>query len=217
MILDLKYYLCICIETYSRDFHGSVVLTLICGEFLILFNFSLFFLDFLWFFEILFSILQWWQAAPKKPINISWTLALVNPQSSQWDAKQSHGKTPPAWISPQDCGGNQMSEKIITRGSFPGVSSPVLPKAKWSNSGGIPGCKATMSISSANNWIMLELILFSPVKTDHVLCSEYRLFVRRDNSVNFVVKCCVLFWILVVYWTKWACANGMQAQSFLSA
>ena len=82
------------------------------------------FLDFLWFFEILFSILLWWQAAPKKPINISWTLALVNPQSSQWDAKQSHGKTPPAWISPQDCGGNQMSEKIITRGSFPGVSSP---------------------------------------------------------------------------------------------
>ena len=48
MISDLKYYLCICIETYSRDFHGSVVLTLICGEFLILFNFFCF----SWFFTI---------------------------------------------------------------------------------------------------------------------------------------------------------------------
>ena len=54
-------------------------------------------------------------------------------------------------------------------------------KYKWSNSGGIPGCKATMSISSANNWIMLELILFSPVKTDHVLCSEYTVCSTRQQ------------------------------------
>jgi hypothetical protein len=52
------FCICICLETYSVDFHGFVVLTLICGEFLTLFNFSIF-LDFLRFFEILFSFCQW--------------------------------------------------------------------------------------------------------------------------------------------------------------
>ena len=50
-----EIYLCICIETYSGDFHGSVVLTLICGEFLILFNFFCFFLIFYDFLRYFFQ------------------------------------------------------------------------------------------------------------------------------------------------------------------
>ena len=54
MISDLKY-ICICIETYSGDFYGSMVLTLICGEFLILFNFFYFSWFLRYFWDIVFN------------------------------------------------------------------------------------------------------------------------------------------------------------------
>ena len=132
MISDLKYYLCICIETYSRDFHGSVVLTLICGEFLILFNFFCFFLI---FYDFLRYCFQFFNGDKQHQRNqstsaellLSWILSPHNGMPNSLT-----GELPPHGYLPRIVAGIRCPKKSSRVALFPGlVHRCCQSKPKW--------------------------------------------------------------------------------------